>query len=73
MKITYDKSVDAMYIKLNEKLVYSSSKKISEDVLVDYSKSGQIIGIEVLTASLNTILPLPKSNNIPIEFSSTTP
>jgi len=68
MKITYDKSVDAMYIKLNEKLVYKSSKKISDDVLIDYSKDGKIIGVEVLTASKNTLLPLPKT--VPVELSS---
>jgi uncharacterized protein YuzE len=45
-----------------------SSKKISEDVMVDYSKDGHVIGVEILTASKNTILPLPKSS-IPVEFS----
>jgi uncharacterized protein YuzE len=69
MKITYDKSVDAMYIKLNEKLAYKSSKKISDDVLIDYSKDGNVIGIEVLTASKNAILPLPNTS-IPVELSS---
>jgi uncharacterized protein YuzE len=68
MKITYDKAVDAMYIKLNEKLTYKSSKKISDDILVDYSRDGNVIGIEVLTASKNALLPLSK-NNVPIEFS----
>ncbi len=67
MNITYDKKVDAMYIRLNEKLVYESSKKISEDINVDYSKDGQVIGIEVLSASKNTILPI-KATTIPIEF-----
>ncbi len=70
MKITYDKSVDAMYIKLNEKLTYKSSKKISEDVLIDYSADGKVIGVEVLTASKNTILPLSSKTTVPIEFSS---
>jgi uncharacterized protein YuzE len=68
MKITYDKTIDAMYIKLNEKLAYKSSKKISEDVLVDYSEDGKIIGVEVLAASENTVMPSIKSG-IPIEFS----
>ncbi len=67
MKITYDKSVDAMYIKLNEKLVYQSSKKISEDVLIDYSKDGDVIGVEILTASKNAFLS-PQKTTIPIEF-----
>ena len=69
MKITYDKSVDAMYIKLNEELTYKSSKKISEDVLIDYSDDGKIIGVEVLTASKNTLMPLPETS-VPIELSS---
>jgi uncharacterized protein YuzE len=67
MKITYDKSVDAMYIKLNEKLAYHSSQKITDDVLIDYSKDGRVIGVEILTASKNALLPLQKTA-IPIEF-----
>jgi uncharacterized protein YuzE len=70
MKITYDKSVDAMYIKLNEKLTYKSSKKISEDVLIDYSEDGRVIGVELLTASKNTVLP---SVAVPLEFTPLTP
>ena len=70
MKITYDKTVDAMYIKLNEKLAYKSSKKISDDVLIDYSEKGNVIGVEILTASKNAILPLPKGS-VPIELSPT--
>jgi uncharacterized protein YuzE len=71
MKITYDKAVDAMYIKLNEKLAYKSSKKISEDVLIDYSKGGEVIGVEILTASKNAFLPSSKTT-VPIEFSPAT-
>lgn len=69
MKITYDKTVDAMYIKLNEKLAYKSSKKVSDDILIDYSEDGKIIGVEVLTASENAIIP-PSKGSIPIELSS---
>jgi uncharacterized protein YuzE len=69
MKITYDKSVDAMYIKLNEKLVYKTSKKISNDVLIDYSEDGKIIGVEVLTASKNALMSLT-NRSVPIELSS---
>lgn len=57
MLITYDQKIDAMYIKLNEKKNYHSSKKITENVLIDYSDDGQIIGLEVLDASKNTLLP----------------
>lgn len=57
MKITYDKKVDAMYIELNDKMVHHKTRKITDDVLVDYSKDGKIIGVEVLDASKNIVLP----------------
>jgi uncharacterized protein YuzE len=69
MKITYDKAVDAMYIKLNEKLAYRSSKKISEDVLIDYAKDGRVVGVEILTASKNTVLPLTQTS-VPFELAT---
>ncbi len=68
MKITYDKAVDAMYIKLNEKAVYKSSKKITENVLIDYAENGQVIGVELLAASKNSLIPLQK--NVPIELAT---
>ena len=67
MNITYDKNVDAMYIRLNEKLKYKTSKKISEDIMIDYADNGQVIGVEVLSASKNTLLPV-QATTIPIEF-----
>ena len=57
MKITYDPKVDAMYIKLNEKASYHRTKKVTDDVLVDYSKTGGVIGVEILDASKNAVLP----------------
>lgn len=59
MKITYDKIIDAAYIKLNDKSVYRVSKIVPEDVLVDYAKDGTVVGIEVLEALKN--MPLPVS------------
>lgn len=53
MKITYDQQADAAYIRLNDKKPYRSSQKITDDVLVDYSKDGMVVGIEVLAASEN--------------------
>ncbi len=57
MKITYDKKTDAMYIKLNDKATYHNTRKITEDVLIDYAKDGKVVGVEVLEASKNAILP----------------
>ncbi len=51
MKITYDKKADAAYITLNDKAAYQGSRKITDDVLVDYAKDGSVVGIEVLDAS----------------------
>jgi uncharacterized protein YuzE len=57
-----------MYIKLNEKLEYKTSKKITDDVLIDYAKDGRVIGVEVLVASKNALFPLNKKSAVPIEF-----
>jgi uncharacterized protein YuzE len=66
MKITYDKAADAVYIKLNSKEKYRASKKVTDDVLIDYSKDGTVIGIEVLDASKNMPLPI-RQTQVPIE------
>lgn len=50
MKINYDKITDSIYIPL-KKGKYSYSKKVTDDVVVDVSKSGNVIGIEILDAS----------------------
>jgi uncharacterized protein YuzE len=50
MKLQYDKKVDALYIRLNDKR-YVESDEISEGVIFDYDAKGKIIGIEILDAS----------------------
>ncbi len=50
MKFHYDKSADALYIRLNSKR-YVESDEVSPGLILDYDKSGNIIGIEVLEAS----------------------
>jgi uncharacterized protein YuzE len=52
MKITYDKRMDAMYIKL-KKGKYDHTKKVSDDILVDVSEKGEVLGLEILDASEN--------------------
>lgn len=52
MKITYDKTIDAMYIHLN-KGRYAKSKKVTDDILVDVNKQGKVLGMEILDASKN--------------------
>lgn len=69
MKITYDKKVDAMYIKLR-KGRYDHSKKVTDDILVDVSKKGEVLGLEILDASKN--IGKIKPEKIAVEFSPPT-
>ena len=50
MKLQYDRKVDALYIRLNDKR-YVESDEIAEGVIFDYDAKGKIIGIEILDAS----------------------
>ena len=45
-----------MYIKLNDKAVYHKTRKVTDDVLVDYAKDGKVVGVEVLAAIESTAL-----------------
>lgn len=65
MKITYDKKVDAMYIKLRIGN-YDHTKKVTDDILVDVSKKGEILGLEILDASKN--IGKVKKEKVVIEF-----
>ena len=50
MKISYDKQVDAAYIRLSEQEP-SGVIEISEGINVDVTDKGEIVGIEMLDAS----------------------
>ena len=50
MKIKYNKKTDSVYFHFNSSQ-YSHSKKITDGVMVDISKSGKPMGIEVLDAT----------------------
>ncbi len=50
MKITYDKKADAANIVFQEGK-YHVSEEIGEGVIVDYTKNGKIISIEILDVS----------------------
>ncbi|MCD6491073.1 MAG: DUF2283 domain-containing protein [Candidatus Korarchaeota archaeon] len=42
----YDHTADALYIRFSDKRV-SKSTEITEGIIVDYSKDGSIVGIEI--------------------------
>ena len=50
MKVTYDKRADAANI-IFQRGKYHISKEIGEGVIVDYTKGGKIINIEILDVS----------------------
>ncbi|OGE29632.1 hypothetical protein A2867_02090 [Candidatus Daviesbacteria bacterium RIFCSPHIGHO2_01_FULL_40_11] len=65
MKITYDKKIDAMYIKLRTGR-YDHSKKVTDDILIDISKKGEVLGLEILEASKN--IGKVKREKVAIDF-----
>ncbi|MDP2651550.1 MAG: DUF2283 domain-containing protein [bacterium] len=50
MKITYDKEANAAYTTLRKGKV-AKTVKISEDVLADFDRKGNVLGIEMLSVS----------------------
>lgn len=52
MQVKYDSQVDALYIDLAEG-EYDKSKKITETIVVDLTKDGKVLGIEILDATEN--------------------
>lgn len=48
MKITYDREVDALYIRFKETTV--TTKHLVEGIAADYDSSGLLAGIEILDA-----------------------
>ena len=50
MKIEYDKEVDALYVRLQEKYV-ARTVQIEEGLNLDLDEEGKLIGVEVLDAT----------------------
>jgi len=48
MKITYDREVDALYIRFKETTV--TTKHLAEGIAADYDPDGNLAGIEILDA-----------------------
>jgi uncharacterized protein YuzE len=48
MKITYDREVDALYIRFKETTV--TTKHLTEGIAADYDAEGLLAGIEILDA-----------------------
>jgi YD repeat-containing protein len=48
MRITYDREVDALYIRFRETTV--TTKHLAEGIAADYDADGRLTGIEILDA-----------------------
>ena len=51
MEITYDKDCDCLYIKLSAEQIAETDQDQKSGVIIDYSSTGNIVGLEVLNAS----------------------
>lgn len=56
MNVTYDETVDAMYIYLHGGSkdavgTVVKTERLESDVVIDYDKDGKVLGVEILNAS----------------------
>lgn len=51
MKVKYDKEVDILYIKFNDKQINESDED-KPGIILDYAEDGSVVGIEILNASI---------------------
>lgn len=49
MKITYDREVDALYIRFKDTTV--TTRNLTEGIAADYDAAGKLAGIEILDAT----------------------
>jgi uncharacterized protein YuzE len=56
MKVKYDQQVDILYISFNDEEVHESDEE-KPGVIIDYSKDGSVVGIEILDASKHMTNP----------------
>ena len=56
MRVEYDPEADALYIRLRAGEV-ADSDEIREGVVIDYDAEGEVLGIELLSASKRTDNP----------------
>lgn len=63
MKVKYDKETDILYISLSSEPIAESDED-KPGVILDYSVSGALVGIELLNASQK----MPRPNTIEMEL-----
>ena len=53
MKITYDSEVDAAYISFKQEPTQVTTIHLTKDIAIDLGQGDEVVGIEVLAASLH--------------------
>jgi uncharacterized protein YuzE len=51
MKISFDPKYDVLYLKFSEDKI-ADTVEVDGGVLIDYGESGQMVGIEIINASI---------------------
>lgn len=51
MKITYDPAVDAIYFRFANGKKEVTTQRLTEDMAINYGAKGEVVGIEILSAS----------------------
>lgn len=57
MKVKYDKSADVLYLSFSDEKIHESDEE-KKGIILDYSASGRIVGIELLNASQQVNSPV---------------
>lgn len=60
MKLEYDPAADALYVRLNDQPIIES-EQIKPGIVLDYDEAGNVVGIEVLSASKHDHKPLKQA------------
>ena len=60
MKLEYDPAADALYVRLNDQPI-SRCKQNKPCIILDYDEAGNVVGIEVLSASKHDHAPLKQA------------
>ena len=64
MRLSYDPETDSLYIHLNEK-PSTDSNEVAEGVVLDFDKSGGLVGIDLQHASLHADIGRLMLNKMP--------
>lgn len=60
MKIEYDPTADALYVRLGEAKIIES-EEVQPGVILDFDESGKVVGVEILSVSKCDHQPLEKA------------